>query len=65
MIFHRLPRTDALTSPMNIETLVPHRGLMLLISEIIAIESLNQFKYDNFREVQGVAKHEVNLRVAL
>ena len=54
-----------MTSPMNIETLVPHRGLMLLISEIIAIESLNQFKYDNFREVQGVAKHEVNLRVAL
>ena len=38
MIFHRLPRTDALTGPMNIETLVPHRGLMLLISEIIAYD---------------------------
>lgn len=38
MIFHESPKMDALTAPMDIEALVPHRGNMLLISEIISYD---------------------------
>jgi len=45
MIFHRLPRTDALTGPMNIETLVPDRGLMLLIVEKLKSEGFGLWAF--------------------